>query len=181
MAESGEALLETPLAGLHRRLGGRMVPFAGYAMPVHYPAGIMAEHLACRAGAALFDVSHMGQAELLVAPMPSRAVDGWRHPLIPRGRERRPAKRGRRRRRRNRPPETLRHRNRVGKGPLESPALQGVGTDGERRASGGRPNLSGHRTEGGHDLNRRRSRQGDTWPNQEPGFSKPRSPGCTAA
>jgi aminomethyltransferase len=59
-----DALLETPLAGLHRRLGGRMVPFAGYAMPVHYPAGILAEHLACRAGAALFDVSHMGQAEL---------------------------------------------------------------------------------------------------------------------
>jgi aminomethyltransferase len=41
-----------------------MVPFAGYAMPVHYPAGILAEHLACRSGAALFDVSHMGQAEL---------------------------------------------------------------------------------------------------------------------
>jgi len=57
-------LLETPLAGLHRELGGRMVPFAGYAMPVQYPAGIMAEHTACRAGAALFDVSHMGQAEL---------------------------------------------------------------------------------------------------------------------
>jgi glycine cleavage system T protein (aminomethyltransferase) len=64
VAESGTDLLETPLAGLHRKLGGRMVPFAGYAMPVHYPAGIMAEHLACRAGAALFDVSHMGQAEL---------------------------------------------------------------------------------------------------------------------
>ncbi len=41
-----------------------MVPFAGYAMPVHYTAGILAEHLACRSGAALFDVSHMGQAEL---------------------------------------------------------------------------------------------------------------------
>jgi len=64
VAESGAELLETPLAGLHRRLGGRMVPFAGYAMPVHYPAGILAEHLACRSGAALFDVSHMGQAEL---------------------------------------------------------------------------------------------------------------------
>ena len=64
MADPVDALLETPLAGLHRRLGGRMVPFAGYAMPVHYPAGILAEHLACRAGAALFDVSHMGQAEL---------------------------------------------------------------------------------------------------------------------
>jgi len=60
-----ETLLETPLAGLHRALGGRMVPFAGYAMPVQYPPGIMAEHLHCRAAAALFDVSHMGQAELL--------------------------------------------------------------------------------------------------------------------
>jgi aminomethyltransferase len=58
-------LLETPLDALHRALGGRMVPFAGYAMPVQYAAGIMAEHLHCRAGAALFDVSHMGQAELL--------------------------------------------------------------------------------------------------------------------
>jgi aminomethyltransferase len=57
-------LLETPLAALHRRLGARMVPFAGYAMPVQYPAGIMAEHKACREGAALFDVSHMGQAEI---------------------------------------------------------------------------------------------------------------------
>nr|WP_280854525.1 glycine cleavage system aminomethyltransferase GcvT [Pararoseomonas indoligenes] len=57
-------MLETPLAGLHRELGGRMVGFAGYAMPVQYPAGIIAEHLACRSGAALFDVSHMGQAEL---------------------------------------------------------------------------------------------------------------------
>jgi aminomethyltransferase len=60
-----ESLLETPLASLHRELGGRMVPFAGYAMPVQYTAGIMAEHLHCRAAAALFDVSHMGQAELV--------------------------------------------------------------------------------------------------------------------
>jgi len=64
VAES-ESLLETPLGGLHRSLGGRMVGFAGYAMPVQYPAGIMAEHLHCRAAAALFDVSHMGQAELV--------------------------------------------------------------------------------------------------------------------
>ena len=64
MAET-ELLLETPLAVLHRELGGRMVPFAGYAMPVQYPAGIMAEHLHTRASAALFDVSHMGQAELV--------------------------------------------------------------------------------------------------------------------
>ncbi|MGX9966794.1 glycine cleavage system aminomethyltransferase GcvT [Roseomonas sp. F4] len=63
MADS--ELLETPLASLHRELGGRMVPFAGYAMPVQYPAGIMAEHLHTRASAGLFDVSHMGQAELL--------------------------------------------------------------------------------------------------------------------
>jgi len=55
-------LLKTPLDALHRRLGGRMVPFAGYEMPVQYE-GIMAEHLACRSGAVLFDVSHMGQAE----------------------------------------------------------------------------------------------------------------------
>ena len=50
-----------PLDALHRRLGGRMVPFAGYAMPVQYPTGVMAEHLWTREGAGLFDVSHMGQ------------------------------------------------------------------------------------------------------------------------
>lgn len=65
MAESSESLLETPLAALHRDLGGRMVPFAGYAMPVQYPAGILTEHLHTRAAASLFDVSHMGQAELV--------------------------------------------------------------------------------------------------------------------
>jgi aminomethyltransferase len=64
-SDSTEPLLETPLGALHRALGGRMVPFAGYAMPVQYPAGIMAEHLHTRAQAALFDVSHMGQAELV--------------------------------------------------------------------------------------------------------------------
>ncbi|GGJ15486.1 glycine cleavage system aminomethyltransferase GcvT [Neoroseomonas lacus] len=66
MADSStETLLETPLASLHRELGGRMVPFAGYMMPVQYPAGILTEHLHTRAAAALFDVSHMGQAELV--------------------------------------------------------------------------------------------------------------------
>ncbi|MBR0672690.1 glycine cleavage system aminomethyltransferase GcvT [Neoroseomonas soli] len=65
MAESSETLLETPLASLHSELGGRMVPFAGYSMPVQYAAGIMQEHLHCRAAASLFDVSHMGQAELV--------------------------------------------------------------------------------------------------------------------
>ncbi|MGB0695809.1 MAG: glycine cleavage system aminomethyltransferase GcvT [Rhodospirillaceae bacterium] len=58
------ALRTTPLDALHRRLGARMVPFAGYAMPVQYPDGIIKEHLHCRNAAALFDVSHMGQAVL---------------------------------------------------------------------------------------------------------------------
>ena len=53
-----------PLDGLHAELGARMVPFAGYAMPVQYPAGVMAEHLHTRAAAGLFDVSHMGQVVL---------------------------------------------------------------------------------------------------------------------
>jgi aminomethyltransferase len=61
---AADALLETPLASEHRALGARMVPFAGYAMPVQYPAGILAEHLWTRAHAGLFDVSHMGQAAL---------------------------------------------------------------------------------------------------------------------
>ena len=59
-----DSLLQTPLAGLHAEFSGRMVPFAGYAMPVQYPSGIMAEHNATRGGATLFDVSHMGQAIL---------------------------------------------------------------------------------------------------------------------
>ena len=58
---SEPALLTTPLAALHHELGARMVPFAGYSMPVQYPAGLMAEHLHTRAHAGLFDVSHMGQ------------------------------------------------------------------------------------------------------------------------
>lgn len=57
-------LLRTPLYDLHRELGARMVPFAGYDMPVQYPAGVMAEHLHTRAQAGLFDVSHMGQVIL---------------------------------------------------------------------------------------------------------------------
>jgi aminomethyltransferase len=60
-------LLQTPLHALHVELGARMVPFAGYAMPVQYPAGVIAEHRHCRAGAALFDVSHMGQLRLVGA------------------------------------------------------------------------------------------------------------------
>ncbi|MGO8502372.1 glycine cleavage system aminomethyltransferase GcvT [Rhizobium leguminosarum] len=55
------ALKKTPLHALHLQLGARMVPFAGYDMPVQYPAGVMKEHLHTRAEAGLFDVSHMGQ------------------------------------------------------------------------------------------------------------------------
>ncbi len=51
----------TPLNALHKELGAKMVPFAGYEMPVQYPLGVMKEHLHCRAEAGLFDVSHMGQ------------------------------------------------------------------------------------------------------------------------
>ena len=57
-------LLQTPLHAVHLRLGARMVPFAGYAMPVQYPSGLMAEHKQCREKASLFDVSHMGQLKL---------------------------------------------------------------------------------------------------------------------
>ena len=58
---STEHLLITPLHALHLELGARMVPFAGYDMPVQYPLGVMKEHLHTRVQAGLFDVSHMGQ------------------------------------------------------------------------------------------------------------------------
>ena len=61
----------TPLNALHRGLGAKMVPFAGYDMPVQFPLGVMKEHLHCRAKAGLFDVSHMGQV-ILRAPGGSR-------------------------------------------------------------------------------------------------------------
>ena len=60
-------LLHTPLHALHTELGARMVPFAGYSMPVQYPAGLMAEHAHTRSAAGLFDVSHMGQLRLVGA------------------------------------------------------------------------------------------------------------------
>lgn len=61
------SLLRTPLHALHVELGARMVPFAGYDMPVQYPAGILAEHRHTRTAAGLFDVSHMGQVRLVGA------------------------------------------------------------------------------------------------------------------
>ncbi len=64
---SDTELLKTPLHALHQELGAKMVTFAGYSMPVSYPAGIIAEHRHCRSSAALFDVSHMGQIRLVGA------------------------------------------------------------------------------------------------------------------
>ena len=61
---STEPLLKTPLHALHLELGARMVPFAGYDMPVQYPLGVLKEHLHTREHAGLFDVSHMGQIRL---------------------------------------------------------------------------------------------------------------------
>ncbi|MEM7643751.1 MAG: glycine cleavage system aminomethyltransferase GcvT [Pseudomonadota bacterium] len=65
-------LKDLPLAALHRDLGGKMVPFAGYAMPVQYGAGVMAEHLHTRSKAGLFDVSHMGQ---IIVRAPAEALE----------------------------------------------------------------------------------------------------------
>ena len=54
-------LKKTPLNEIHRNSGGKMVDFGGWDMPVQYSAGVIAEHLATREKAALFDVSHMGE------------------------------------------------------------------------------------------------------------------------
>src|ERR687893_1039173 len=63
MADASE-LQRTPLHGEHLRLNGKMVPFAGYEMPIQYSTGITAEHNAVRTAAGLFDVSHMGEFEV---------------------------------------------------------------------------------------------------------------------
>ena len=59
---------KTPLYDRHVALGGKMVPFAGYVLPVQYPAGVIAEHMAVRTAAGLFDVSHMGELPSAAAP-----------------------------------------------------------------------------------------------------------------
>src|SRR6056297_1198002 len=56
-----DTLRKTPLYDLHVELGAKMVPFAGYEMPVQFPLGVMKEHLHTRGAAGLFDVSHIGQ------------------------------------------------------------------------------------------------------------------------
>jgi aminomethyltransferase len=66
-------LLRTPLFELHLARGGKMVPFAGYEMPVQFPAGVLKEHLHTRAAAGLFDVSHMGQ--IVLRPKSGRVED----------------------------------------------------------------------------------------------------------
>jgi aminomethyltransferase len=64
MDNTTQALARTPLYNLHLELGARMVPFAGYEMPVQYPTGVLKEHTHTRTQAGLFDVSHMGQVRL---------------------------------------------------------------------------------------------------------------------
>jgi aminomethyltransferase len=68
LSETSGTLKRTPLYALHRELGARLVPFAGYEMPVQYPTGILAEHAQTRTAAGLFDVSHMGQVRLTAKP-----------------------------------------------------------------------------------------------------------------
>ena len=74
-------ILKTPLHALHVELGARMGPFAGYDMPIQYPAGVLAEHLHTRKAAGLFDVSHMGQA--LIEGADHAAVAGFLERLCP--------------------------------------------------------------------------------------------------
>ncbi len=74
MTDIDQILKRTPLHALHVELGARMVPFAGYEMPVQYSPGVLKEHLHTREKAGLFDVSHMGQAFLSGAD-PARALE----------------------------------------------------------------------------------------------------------
>ncbi|MBS7807023.1 glycine cleavage system aminomethyltransferase GcvT [Variovorax sp. PCZ-1] len=74
MSDAHQDLLQVPLNALHIELGARMVPFAGYSMPVQYPAGLMAEHAHTRTAAGLFDVSHMGQVRLDAPTHEARAL-----------------------------------------------------------------------------------------------------------
>ncbi len=74
MTDASPTLRTTPLDAWHQAKGGRMVPFAGWSMPVQYADGILNEHRHCRAAAALFDVSHMGQLRLWSAPENDAAI-----------------------------------------------------------------------------------------------------------
>lgn len=83
MADLSDAR-QTPLHDLHVELGARMVEFAGWALPVQYPAGILKEHAQCRERAALFDVSHMAQATLQDAGVGGDAAEALER-LVPGG------------------------------------------------------------------------------------------------
>jgi aminomethyltransferase len=76
-------LLKTPLHALHVELGAKMVPFAGYDMPVQYPTGVLTEHNWTREHAGLFDVSHMGQAMLVAADGSHATVAAALEALVP--------------------------------------------------------------------------------------------------
>ena len=76
-------LLRTPLYDLHVSLGAKMVPFAGYEMPVQYPLGVLKEHLWTRDKAGLFDVSHMGQAKVVAEDYDHTTVARALEALIP--------------------------------------------------------------------------------------------------
>jgi aminomethyltransferase len=78
VAPASTALRRTPLYAQHVARGAKMVPFAGYEMPVHYPPGILKEHLHTRGQAGLFDVSHMGQA-MLIGPKHATSDAACRH------------------------------------------------------------------------------------------------------
>ncbi|MGE0421105.1 MAG: glycine cleavage system aminomethyltransferase GcvT [Reyranellaceae bacterium] len=80
-APSSAPLQRTPLHDLHRKLGAKMVPFAGYEMPVQYPQGVLGEHLHTRASCGLFDVSHMGQIRLTAKP--GQSLAGAVESLVP--------------------------------------------------------------------------------------------------
>ena len=77
LARDNSPLKRTPLYALHLARGGKMVPFAGYEMPVQYAAGVLREHLHTRLHAGLFDVSHMGQIALRPKSARSR-MPRWR-------------------------------------------------------------------------------------------------------
>ena len=74
-SDTKAALHKTPLHALHLECGARMVPFAGYSMPVQYPRGIIAEHRQTRIAASLFDCSHMGQA-VMTGAATARQLEG---------------------------------------------------------------------------------------------------------
>ncbi len=83
IAPSTDALKRTPLYDVHVALGAKIVPFAGYEMPIQYPLGVLKEHLHTREKAGLFDVSHMGQAYLLAEDNRHETVARALEALVP--------------------------------------------------------------------------------------------------